>query len=529
MNSDDNIRNLLEHVIKAKLLYFTSSMLNEFFLTTHRYKQNELRKLVNEAIKSKPIGDATLSNIKKYIERKIKAEHQNIASKDTIIEFIIAMRRVAINKSIYKKSLFQINLNELLTKAKIAAQNKKKDNNPEILQSLEYQRYWFYYYDYKNASKNEVKIRRKILSFKKSETISMEVVLESQFGNTQYTGDAFFVDNNNILVCDLKGDAKRQILYIHHNSSRKDQEADFFPGIYLKYNKENEPYAGNFFIESVSETNKEKNIQSLSYLSEEINEIPENIKEFFRLGKSTYLETIRAFTNNALKKELDKKNRRKQFDIFLAWPLLSLNKVLQKTEETQNLIIEKLNYWKVNEKQRLGELANFSELEDEISKILREIFLDEKKIVVGKKIEQSNEKFRTLILKLKTNLEEKLNFNVFNSRDNIDPEREKPGVLSTLKKDWSHLNQSKALMLICPYPEMFSSCWVEIGWAMALNIPIFICLLSNQTEKDILPFILSERPNERDFQIYFLKVKSVDQIPDIYKKIRLDGHLNKFY
>ena len=101
-----------------------------------------------------------------------------------------------------------------------------------------------------------------------------------------------------------------------------------------------------------------------------------------------------------------------------------------------------------------------------------------------------SEKFRQSILCLKDKLES-LNLKTYyhfqkptNAPSSIY--RQSPTIL---KKEFAELSSSKAILLICPFSELFSSCWIEIGAAIMLDIPIIIACIN----RNHLPFIIRER------------------------------------
>ena len=59
---------------------------------------------------------------------------------------------------------------------------------------------------------------------------------------------------------------------------------------------------------------------------------------------------------------------------------------------------------------------------------------------------------------------------------------------SVLSKEFKIMKEAKAVILICPNSKLFSSGWVQIGWAMSFNKPIFVI----HREDEDLPFILRE-------------------------------------
>lgn len=380
--------------------------------------------------------------------------------------------------------------------------------------------FWFYYYEYKNSSDKQTVLMKQVFSIHKSKEGVYEALLINRSPYPTYTGTVEFVTET-MIACFLKGGGKNQVIYCSIPEEFSDKQADFHTGIYLKHNRDGKIFSGKIVLQAIKDTKPPHYPLDINYaVEDEIKEVHPLIRDFFRQKDTNFLNPPRRFKEDSLKRFMKKELLKKEFDLFVAYPYMTLHRKINKDESIKELIFKELRKFELEDGKKLKTNSKYEELENKLEAILEEKFFKkfESASILQSKANKFKAKVKELIKNLETidGLEENTKLSIFDSRKDISPSKPDQTPERTIKRDWENLKRSKALLLICPYPDMFSSCWVELGWAMAWNIPIFI--VSIDRRKD-LPFILHSKSNLFNIYYYY-NLSSIDDIPNVYKWIR---------
>ncbi len=495
-------------------------------LLNHGLKGKELSEELEEISQKEDespitIGPPTISHIKNDTSM---VSH---LLRKKIIYFSILLAK---KRDLYKSSGMQ---KEVESRFEAVHQHNDQDKIERALGTMLGQSYYMYFYDYKRISDEKNVLRRQVLKIQKGLNGRYMVTLEkiAQYG--KYEGEIKYLTERMVGLY-LEGGGKRQIIFFSIPEGEIKKLQSFYFGIYLKHNLDGQLFSGNIIIKNVGKEKKLKP-QDINYEEVEIKEVDKLVRDYFRQGSKNFLNPPIEFDKQRLENVLKLESVYKEYDIFVAYPYLALERKINEIkkireeflsflksskldgENLKNKIITTLQLHKLDEENYLKDHARIAELENRIN----EIFDDNQKKVDNVKniVEYNSDTFKQKVQELISNFKtyqtiDGRQLKIFDSRQEV--ESNAPRVTTsdgTIKEDWKNLRKSKSLLLICPYSNMFSSCWVELGWAMALNIPVFIVYLKD----DNLPFILQQMSNI--FRFYLYRIDSIKDIPIVHRGI----------
>ncbi len=515
---DEKIKKGIEALSKTLTKELSQELINLLLEQNFTGKQlaEDLAKIAKS--KGRKITPNTISNIKRGT---------NKVGPDLRKAIIIAIIILCEQEGIYSDSSVKKVVELYLNKGK-ASPIEIKSWKP-IDQMLN-QKHWFYFYEYKNSTPKHTILMRQVLSIRKTGSGQYEATIDNNLPYPTYKGEVEYVTDTMVGIT-LKGGGKRQIVYFGIPEENLDKQPDFYVGVYLKHNRDGEIFSGNVIIQPITSNSIPQVPLDIQYgVEDEIKEVDGAVRDFFRQGDKNLLNPPRHFRKVSFEKALKEQNIKMEYDLFVAYPYMTLDRKEKKGKNLKSLILQKLREFKLENGKPLKDSPNYDKLEENLNSILEESILKAQGIKPPHVFKSKTNIFKSKVQELITKLKmidgiDNIKLRVFDSRDEINPLKQHyKSPARTVKRDWEIMKRSKALLLICPYEEMFSSCWVELGWAMAWQKPIFIVCVNN---RENLPFILHDRSTLFNIYYYY-NLSSVEDVPNVSDWIK-DEYRNKLF
>lgn len=262
----------------------------------------------------------------------------------------------------------------------------------------------------------------------------------------------------------------------------------------------------------------------------EAGELPEFVRSFFRNERGNLLKTPRSVYNETsfwkrLGGELKEAQvpppapspPEKEYDLFVSAPVLSTKLQRDILEDALGELMQSL------QAQFPAGPADIAAFEPAARKVLEKWMLGDKAGVPFINFEVFNREVIKFLDQLVAQFP--LISNYYYSWPKKDPSSKtsrSPKIV--LIEEYKIMQRSRAFLLIVPNNRLFSSCWVQVGWAIMLEIPIFIIY---RDEYD-LPFIL-QKADSLHYNIEMHQLRPGEKLISTIDWFRDNGFGQKFF
>lgn len=391
--------------------------------------------------------------------------------------------------------------------------------HPNITQISNSQDWWLYFYEYLESDEKRGKrlLMRILFRITKVDGDYCVDYINSSPKYTNYYGKISVASSKELIIQLKGGDPPKRLILIFNVDIKGNKP--LYIGIYAKHDSSGKVYSGSVILYRIPGSVKDRQARIFRYNEPEIEEVPQAIRRFFYHKSYTFLKTPKIYDLQELDDWLDRKMRDRgeipEYDLFIAAPILGLKKKIESYKSANRLISSELK----------RDSSQFSEAtETKLSNALKEIFFENSEPGIDS---FGYLEFHHKVQNFEEALEERYRLNIYysRSRKRFSIDSFFPYPTQTFNNDISAIKKARAFILICPYPHIFSSCWVQVGWAITLNLPIFLIC----PKREYLTFILtaaSVREHieliEMDFTMDLDKILQYLEQNDLWRKTFLN-------
>lgn len=441
-----------------------------------------------------------INSISELDELRIKYEREyNTLSHDFPPEFLKESSKSRIERSI------------------VLAENAEPITYLDNMFEIGRNKWWFYFYEYEGSTEKNQKIIRLVLNFQERDGSYNTKLINTNDAYVTFQGKVVS-NSERLLICELEGDGKKFYFMLSIEPTGK---KDIYMGMYLKHNANTQLISCSAIVHRIP-NNYEYPRAEVFPLNQQNESVPSAIQDFFQKKEFVYKRTKRLYDIKFLKTWLDNKKEERgekiEFDLFLAAPIKAFEKKLEQSNRLSDNLIAEMKKNLVPNNRVLTDLNTHS-----LEKKIKEIVSHELIGIGNEEAGLSKDKFLKEIQELVEDLEGKFGIKIYHAFSR-EREKEKSNFhrypKQLLDEELSSLQKSKAYMLICSKKNLWSSCWITLGWAMMMprEMPIFVFYAN---EIDELPYILWRADTYKLQDIEMLKFVSefdtIDKIPEILK------------
>lgn len=379
--------------------------------------------------------------------------------------------------------------------------NESKHNIDELSKT----RWGFYCYDYQSASTKEIRIKRLILSFKKEQEDLYSVLLnETGPPHPDFFGKVTKVDPE-LLVAELQ--ANGELMYLMLSVEGKGNQ-DLYIGMYFKHDGIKKLFSGPVIIQKLKEEGNLITPMIIDLDSGEGLGLPDGIRAFFADKRYNYLKTPKKFSDREIINWIGAKrtgrSENKDYDLFVSATIISSKEKKERYIKASQKIEESIVAFLSEHFTDKPDDSSLRKLFDDIHSI--RTTSDDLQVPDSGPLSDPyllNDEVLSIIENLGNEIEELEKEKIYYSyRERPINQYHNQDSKVALERDLKRLKHSKAYLLFCPYNYTFSSCWVILGWAIMLGMPIFIVY---RNEKN-LPFLLWEASSLP--QVHMIKIRN---------------------
>lgn len=391
---------------------------------------------------------------------------------------------------------------------------------PLCLKNISKSNWWIYSF-YEDSKSDNQGILRRILVFNNPDSVR----LLDKYTYLELSGRVVKVVNNTQLIChfDDKGILLNARFRIEETGNK-----DLYMGIFLANDLRNEIYSHSIILQRIIDTEDPfSNLFFFSFEDKNIKRLPPKIIDFFKYDQNSISKIPALFNLDSLEESAEK-----EIDVFVAATVSSFKKKKDQFNHiAQNIDVFLKNFLEMEGFQELNQRL-FQQIEGRLKHIGERIhrIINESEFASMGPFSSANQfdnSVREMIASLKNEIPEFNGkyFHYFSAKE-TDPEvfkRKKS--MDVFNRDFELIKKSRAFILINPFNNILSSCWVMTGWAIMLGIPVFI-VYRNEADEN-LPFILGE--DNRSKKVYLCKLRSDDLAREVILWFKANKDFIKYF
>lgn len=358
--------------------------------------------------------------------------------------------------------------------------------------------HWFWFYEYEGSVPGAEKLARLLLQFKIEQNECLVELLNTSHAYAKFSGRVTRCTDQ-LLIAELSGRTKK--MYLMFSISADPSEIAI--GMFFKHGFSAKIYAGSVVLQRIPPGSDPLTPEIIPFDEDGPFNVPKAIRRFFANSKSYVFNKIpQIYSLSQLDTWLDMKREKRGelplYDLFVAAPVMGMERQMNKYQRLEADIFERVRAFL--QANHFDESIEVQSLRRSISELLRKEILE----LASDNLEDYDWRaFNDLVIRSIEAIAMAFKVpRIYYSRfvPDFDDNVYHRTPHQVLKEEFENVSRSRALMLICPHSGLFSSCWVQIGWAMMRNIPVFI-VFSNREDLVLILRDAATHPNMRCFTI----------------------------